>query len=552
MRDLKLINEYRLLDKELALYSNKLKNERRYETNLFVPDISQFKLVGGELKGLRNKVENISKIDDVTSILQEHFMDFISGQELKLKQLYERPSEHINIFSNTFRNIVRRDSRSDNIRAEILIKRFEQADKIWDGILTWIDKVSFLYLRELIDSCNLYINTMEVETKKLSIYFPNLNKNQLNELSNSIQNLSYKMGEWIKFTKKIMLSKNMTDAGETLETDTIKFDESYYRFLLSNNYGIDLDELLSWYEEEVEKTRNEVFEIASKLKISGPIPKTMKEVNDILLRYAGPCDTPEEMYRRANEYIKRTRAVCHEFVNLPDDEICVVNETPEQYKFSWPWGGYGGGCPRRRPLIGEMFLNRYNYKAVTDGWIKMNTVHESYPGHHVQFVRTTLDPIPETMKIGAKAIPLMEGTAHRSERAFEFIFAEDEFYPLFVAYRRHHTSVRIKSDLWLRYFGRPIGDAVQLYIDELDFDRKTARGQVKQQEEMQGYFTCYYYGMKKLSDWEKLYGYDKKTFTELLFSPGRISLQNFEKFLKLSEEGKNSLLNDYASLLQFD
>lgn len=182
----------------------------------------------------------------------------------------------------------------------------------------------------------------------------------------------------------------------------------------------------------------------------------------------------------------------------------------------------------------------------------MNTVHEAYPGHHVQFVRTTLDPIPETMKIGAKSTPLFEGTAHRSEKAFEFIFGEDQFYPLFVAYRRHHTSVRIKSDLWLRYFGRPIGDAVQLYVDELDFDRKTARGQVKQQEEMEGYFTTYYYGMKKLSDWEELYGYDKKTYTELLFSPGRISLPNFEKFLKLSETDKKRLLNNYPSLLQFD
>ncbi len=550
--DSKLVNDYRLLDKELALYSDRLNSERDYETNLFIPDADCFKTAEKELEDLRDKVKNIPKTNDVNDILREHFVDFIDKQELSLKQMYERPSEHVNIFLRTFRQAVRYDSRPDNIKAEILIERFKQADKVWAGLLTWIDKVSPLYLRELIDVCNLYINTMEVETKRLSEYFPSLNDNQLNEVLKAVQELSNKMENWKKDIKEIMSSKNIEDLSETSETDTIKFDESYYRFLLSNNFGIDLDELLSWYDSEVEKTRNEVFEIASKLKISDPIPKTMKDVNNILLKYAGPCDTPEEMFRRGNEYIKRTRAVSHEFVKLPDDEKCIVNETPEEYKFSWPWGGYGGGCPRRRPFIGEMFLNRHNYKAVTDGWIKMNTIHEAYPGHHVQYVRKTLDPIPETMKMGAKAIPLMEGTAHRSERAFEFIFGEDQFFPLFVAYRRHHTSVRIKSDLWLRYFGRPIGDAVQLYVDELDFDRKTARGQVKQQEEMQGYFTCYYYGMKKISDWEKLYGYDKKTYTELLFSPGMISLSNFEKFLKLSKEDKKSLLNDYASLLQFD
>lgn len=552
MRNLKLISDYRLLDKDLALFYDKISSERDYETKLFIPDINNKKSLESELIILENRVVKIENTDNVYGLLQEHFMDFIGGQELSLRKSFERPSEHINIFSDTFRDTVRKDSRPDKVRAEILIKRFLQADEIWRGILTWIDGVSFLYLRELIDDCNLYINTMAVEITKLQIYFPSLNEKQQNELSESIQNLSCKMKGWIKYTKEIMASKGMAEAVETTDSDTIKFDESYYRMLLNNQYGINLDELLSWYESEVEKTRNEVFEIASKLKISEPIPKTMKEVNNILLKYAGPCDTPEEMYERANVYIKRTRAVCHEFVNLPDDEICVVNETPEQYKFSWPWGGCGGGCPRRRPLIGEMFLNKYNFRAVTDGWIKMNTVHESYPGHHAQFVRGTLDPIPETMKIGAKYIPLMEGTAHRSERAFEFIFGEDQFYPLFVAYRRHHTSVRIKADLWLRYFGRPIGDAVQLYMNELDFDRKIARGQVKQQESMQGYFNCYYYGMKKLSDWEKTYDYDKKQFTELLFSPGRISLSNFERLLKLSDNDKYRLLNDFASLLQFD
>lgn len=551
MRDIKLIGDYRVLDKDLALFYDRINNRRAYETDLLVPDIGVKSSLESELCGLKKRAEAIEKPDAVYDIMQEHFIDFVGGQELYLRKVFERPAEHINIYNDTFRDVVRRDSRPDDVRAEVIVKRFSQSDKVWAGVLTWIDKVSFLYLRELIDDCNLFINTMAVEITKLSIYFPSLNDKQHQELENAIKDLSHKMSEWIKFTKELMSSKGMAEATETLDTDTIKFDESYYRMVLNNQFGISLDELLSWHEEEVEKTRREVFEIAAKLKMTDPIPKTMKEVNDILLKYAGPCDTADEMYARANVYIKRTRAVCHEFMNLPDDEICVVNETPEQYKFSWPWGGCGGGCPRRRPLIGEMFLNRYNFRAVTDGWIKMNTVHESYPGHHAQFVRATLDPIPETFKLGAKSIPLMEGTAHRSERAFEFIFGEDQFYPLFVAYRRHHTSVRIKADLWLRYFGRPIGDAVKLYMDELDFDRKIARGQVKQQENMQGYFNCYYYGMKKLSDWEKAYGYDKKQYTELLFSPGRISLNNFERFLKLKEEDKYSLLNDFASLLQF-
>ena len=75
-----------------------------------------------------------------------------------------------------------------------------------------------------------------------------------------------------------------------------------------------------------------------------------------------------------------------------------------------------------------MFLNTYNYKNVTDGWIKLNSLHEAYPGHHVQYVRAAVDETPETVKIGAKLVPLLEGTCLRTERAFEFLFGEDPFF----------------------------------------------------------------------------------------------------------------------------
>mgnify|MGYP000891899331 CR=1 FL=1 len=552
MADKELIDIYRKTDKELALFYYKLNSEKDYETSLFVPDISVKGSIEAQLGELKAKTEKLETPDKVFEILKRHFMDFISGLELFVSNSYERPAEYVNIFLNTFRVGSRIDMRPDDVRAEVILNRFSQADEVWKGILTWIDKVSELYLRELADVCKLCINTMCAEKAKLRVYFPSLNEMQYNRLSDTMDYLSVKMSRWMEYAKNLMFQKGMSGIAETKDSDIVKFDEQYYRTLLNHRYGVNLDELISWHDEEVEKTRNEVLEIAGKLKIAEPVPKTMKEVNSVLFKYAGPCPTPEEMFRRADSYIKRTRAVCHEFIRMPDDETCIINETPEQFKFSWPWGGYGGLWPRKGPLRGEMFLNKFNYQAVTDGWIKMNTVHEAYPGHHAQFVRATLDPIPETMKIGAKYIPIMEGTAHRSERAFEFIFAEDQFYPLFVAYRRHHTSVRIKADLWMRYFGKPIGSAVKLYMDELDFDRETARGQVKAQEEQQGYYTNYYYGMKKISDWEIKYNYDKKQFTELLFSVGKISLDNFEKFLKLNDGDKYRLTHDFGSLLQFD
>ena len=171
--------------------------------------------------------------------------------------------------------------------------------------------------------------------------------------------------------------------------------------ILDKELGVSLDELLSWYEDEVEKTRAEFVETAANLNLPGHKVTGPLDAVEIMNKYAGPADSPEEMFDRLRNYLARAKKACRDWVRLPEED-CIVVPVYEQCRETYPWGGYGGGCPRRRPLIGEVFLNDTNYKAITDGWIKINAVHECYPGHHVQWVRTTLNPLPETVKMGAK------------------------------------------------------------------------------------------------------------------------------------------------------
>jgi hypothetical protein len=101
----------------------------------------------------------------------------------------------------------------------------------------------------------------------------------------------------------------------------------------------------------------------------------------------------------------------------------------------------------------------------------------------------------------------------------------------------------------LFYFGSTVEEATKLYMDELGFARSVARGQVQSQMNTPGYFTCYYYGMKKLCDWEKEFGYSKKDYTELLFSIGNMSMENVHRYLELSEADKLRFRKDFPSLL---
>ena len=63
-----------------------------------------------------------------------------------------------------------------------------------------------------------------------------------------------------------------------------------------------------------------------------------------------------------------------------------------------------------------------------------------------------------------------------------------------------------------------------------------------------GYFTCYYYGMKKICQWEEEYGFSKKNFTELLFSAGYLSIDRFGELVRLTPEERERYFHEFSGL----
>jgi len=545
MENAKLIKTYRMLDYDLAKVHSLLNSTRENKSSLFVPTDANCRIVKEQLNLLKERIDTLETPAKPFEFIKNHFNDFFYALNLQFETISSNPQGYLYSLGWKIVPMIL-DAEDFTAGYDILISRLGAIKDIVSVLeVNCRDEKQKLALSEAIGYMknNLGVNKVEYRS-----FYEFLGKEKETALLNLVEETESFLNE-----KQQILSDGKSEKYAMLDDSAIlPQDIEKYKNALSVNIGVNMDELLQWYEAETEKTRKECFEIARSLDIPENNPQTMADINNILLKYAGPADTADEMYERANSYIKRTRAIAHEYVWLPEDENCIISKVPIQLKVAYPWGGYEGGYRFKTPIVGRMFLNNYNFKAITDGWMKINTLHEAYPGHHVQHVRSITDPIPETMKIGAKNVPLHEGTCLRTERAFEFVFAEDPFYPLFVAYRRHHTSVRIKVDLWLRYFGKTIGDAVDLYQQELGFDRQTARFQVQAHENDEGYFTSYYYGMKKLCEWEKLYGYDKMSYTKLLFSVGGVSLENFKLYLDMTEDEKFMLTHAFGSLYQFD
>ena len=537
---MELQEAYRHADLACARLHYRLRAEKMYEKSPLAPTPENEQDVLSQLAAARAQVEALDAPDAVYRIVKRHLIDFLDGEALEVKNYFARPSAAISGLSFKVEHLAGIDSRPDEQKVEVLLAQLSALPEIAAAVKQKAQSADEAERETLNGECAYVQDNYRHYAENVGRYFPALTETAGNALSKALLDACATL-ETLKTPGKT------ADVPADDEDKRVPFPEEYYRRVLHDTLGVELDELLAWHQQEIDRARNEVFEIAARLPITRP-PKTMAEVSAVLNEYAGPCDTPEEMFRRMQGYLDRARAAARDYVWFPE-EVCRLEPTPYPLLGSFPWGGYCDGDGVKRPITGMTFLNIPNYRALTDGWLKMQALHEAYPGHHIQYVRNVTDTLPETFKLGAKHIPLIEGTAHRTERVFEFVFEEDPFYPLFVAYRRLHTAVRIRSDLWLRYEGRPVRDCVQLYMDELGFDHGTARGQVKAQESMEGYFTCYYYGMKKIADYEAEYAKDAKSFTELLFSCGNVSMENLKNFLQLNDIERQSYQSKFCSLL---
>jgi len=548
MRNLEQIRDFRVLDRDIADFDRMISSRGKYEETLFIASDANRALAIAQAGALTKRISSLPTGDPVFEVLAGHFRDYIDDVMHWLDGSNDNIGQKAHSISWWLYSLCKMDYRPEDVRARVFASKLKHIPMWWnDGLLPLVAVATPSKLRDVLFGLNQVLIVAEDIRPDLEASFGRFAG--VYAIDALLGQFIETIRDYVTHVGKLIESKGgVPNTQARADGDTVNKTHDEYRAVLTNRVGVDLDEVLEWYESENEKTRAEQLELALRLDLS---VKSAADVSKMLFQHAGPCDNPKEMFERGNSYLQRARAAAHDYIWLPEDEVCEITEVPKHLKDSYPWGGYNADYPSCYPLYNVMFLNNYNYNNVTDGWLKLQSLHEAYPGHHAQFLRCAIDPIPETMKRGAKSTAFTEGVCIRTERTFEYVFPEDPYYPLMVAHRRHHTSTRIKVDLWLNYFGKTIGEACDLYEKEMGFDRKTARAQVQAHESMFGYFTGYYYGVKKLEDWEKQYKWAPKEYTKLLFSVGRPSLDTFEKILMLSPEDRHSLLHDFASMMQF-
>lgn len=211
-----------------------------------------------------------------------------------------------------------------------------------------------------------------------------------------------------------------------------------------------------------------------------------------------PATFPEalEEYRSAMDRARRF-VVDHNLATMPDQDTLIVTETPSFLRHMIPFAAYYepakfdavpvGTYIVTPPATPEM-MREHNYSSISN-----TSVHEAYPGHHLQLAAASSNP--SLVRLLSTAPEFAEGWAFYTERMMKkhgFDNTPRHRYAQLtdVIWR----ATRIILDVQLHRGQIGFEEAVDRLVAETGFERPAALAEVKRYTSTPTYQLSYLYG----------------------------------------------------------
>jgi uncharacterized protein (DUF885 family) len=315
------------------------------------------------------------------------------------------------------------------------------------------------------------------------------------------------------------------------------------------------EQILSAAEADMAATRDEMFQIASRLNgghgntrdINGTIKRALDAIS---VRHA----TPETYFSDARRDLAEATQFVREkdLLTLPARENLQVIETPEFMRGVYSVGGFNP-APALEPQLGAFYwitpipvswpkerieskLREYNFYG-----LKILTIHEAMPGHYVQFEYANAVQ-PQQRRVLRTVFgngPYVEGWA---VYATDFMLEQgylNHSPELRLTFLKHQLRVLANTILDVRLHTKDMTDqqALDLMIDDAFQEREEATGKLQRAKLSSAQLPTYYVGWR---DWKRLRtrvqheqgsGYSLKNFNESSLREGAVPLPVLSRLL---------------------
>jgi uncharacterized protein (DUF885 family) len=305
--------------------------------------------------------------------------------------------------------------------------------------------------------------------------------------------------------------------------------EKFARLLTLKHFGYDADELIELGHHYLEETRGRIEGVARKID---PLLSFDEIKETIRSDYPETFDKTLSFCREAMEKSRRY-VVESGFADVPEKEVLEVIETPPMFRPTTPLAAYRPPGKFAKVQRGVYMVTRtddpgalrdFNYTALFN-----KSLHEGYPGHHLQFVCCNLHP--HRVFLPHSGSEMFEGWAHYCED-----YVATNGFPDYLAL--HFTmnleliwkACRIIIDVKLSRGEMTMEEAIAMLMEKASFTRGPASGEVRRYTYTPTYQLSYLLGkhliMEMKNDMKSRYGtlFSEKEFHNLLLYSGTIPL----------------------------
>ncbi|MGH7816507.1 MAG: DUF885 domain-containing protein, partial [Candidatus Binatia bacterium] len=255
--------------------------------------------------------------------------------------------------------------------------------------------------------------------------------------------------------------------------------EEHFNLLLKKKHFLDhnAQSLLSFGEQLFAKTKRELEALAEELAPGRGIEPVARKIQDDHPSIDEVLSVYQKAMEAARDFVKERK-----LVTFPAREELHVVPTPVFRRHEIPFAAYLSPSPKDpnqvgyyyvTPVTGDELLREHNWVGLEN-----TSVHESYPGHHLQFSIANCTPAASTLsRLMNESSVFYEGWALYCEQLMqEQGFLKSKEHRFVMLKDRLWRALRIIIDVKTQTGKMTYDEAADLMVRELHFPRQQACG----------------------------------------------------------------------------
>jgi len=474
---------------------------------------------------MKSYLKKFEELSNNTLIKEKMFDRDLAIDSLKLSlfledelRLWSSSPEAPDIVGTSLFLLLTRDFTSINERLESMTGRIDQIPDFLNESKQRITDPVKLWIRLAIHATEGLPYLLD----EIIFHAKNVNYDNLQKLNQSSKDAKIAFNNYKEWLEKILLN-----AREDFAIGKDKLD----KILQLRGLGLSSNEILNFAYSALEEEKSRLKDLSYKIKLGSSIEEVKK-----IIKSKHPKDFKEvlDVYRKSIEDAKHYILEKKVF-KIPAGENVVVKETPQFMRHLVSTAAIFQPAKFDKdqlslylitPHNDVKFLEEHNYYSIPN-----TTVHEAYPGHHLQGCCANENPSLIRL-LTPFAAEFVEGWAHYCEEYMKNIgfdnSPESRFEQTIGMIWR---ATRMILDIKLASGDISFDGAVNYLIEQTGMDKQVAFIEVNEYAERPTYFLSYYLGkqmiLKLKRDLMKQLGnsFNEKKFHDVLLNAGSIPMR---------------------------